>query len=114
MGSIRDWVIQKFIMSWLKSFLEKLPFNGMKTVLGVAVAALGVLMHLAGAGPVYDYAKMALEFLNTMNIPVITDPSIITMITGGVYALWGASHKLIKRKEVRDSGLPDANTDFGV
>jgi hypothetical protein len=115
MGSLKDWVVQKLIMSWLKGFLEKLPFNGMKTVLGVVVAALGALMRLAGAGhPVFDYAQMALEFLNTLNIPVITDPSILAMITGGVYALWGAAHKLIKRKEAKDSGLPPANTKFSV
>lgn len=114
MGSLKNWIVQKLIMSWLKGLLDKLPLDGLKTVLGVILAGIGVVLKFYPAGPVFEIANYALELMRTMDIAPVTDPATLTIISGSVTAVIGAIHKLLKRKEAKDSGLPPANTDFDV
>lgn len=111
MGSIKDWIVKKLIMGYLKGLLDKLPLNGLKTVLSVVVVIVGLVLKAYPVGPVYEIAKLVLEFLNTMDIAPVTNPADLTIISGAFGAVTGLIHKYLKKK---DSGLPPANTDFGV
>lgn len=110
MGGLKDWIVKKLIMGYLKGFLDKLPLNGLKTALGVVVVLVGLALKAYPAGPVFEIAKMILEVLNTMSVAPVTNPADLTIISGAFWAVVGLIHKLMKRSD----SLPPANTDFGV
>lgn len=81
------WIKQKLVFGWVKSVLDKLPFNGWKTVAGALLIALGAMLH---AMPEYTpYIQVGINLLNYIGADPITDMGVVTLITGLV-------HKLIK------------------
>ena len=82
-----DWLKKKFIFGWVKSLLEKLPFNGWKTIVGILLVVLGELLRsLPEHSP---YIQLAIDLLRYVGSDPITDMGIVTLITG-------VTHKLIK------------------
>ena len=82
-----SWLKERLIFGWVKSLLEKLPFDGWKTVLGALLVALGAMLNLMPEYP--PYIQVAINLLNYVGADSITDMGVVTLITGAV-------HKLIK------------------
>lgn len=82
-----DWLKKKFIFGWVKSLLEKLPFDGWKTIVGILLVVLGEIMRsMPQHAP---YVQLVIDLLNHVGSDPVTDIGIVALITGAV-------HKLIK------------------
>ena len=96
MNYLKDLIVKKFLLSWLKGKLDSLPFDGWKTVIGIVEVALGVLLVQV---PEYHSAiQFALDILNQLGGNPITDMGVVTLIKGIVTTLIGLVHKLLKKK----------------
>ena len=82
-----DWLKKKFIFGWVKSLLEKLPFDGWKTIAGILLIVLGEIMRSMPQHA--TYVQIVIDLLNYVGSDPVTDIGIVTLITGAV-------HKLIK------------------
>jgi phosphotransferase system glucose/maltose/N-acetylglucosamine-specific IIC component len=40
---MKNWLIEKFLKGYLKDFLDKIPFNGKKTILSLLVVVLAII-----------------------------------------------------------------------
>lgn len=82
-----DWLKKKFLFGWLKSALDKLPFDGWKTISGVLIICLGVMLKaLPQHAP---YIQLVIDLLNYVGADPITDMGVVTLLTG-------ITHKLLK------------------
>lgn len=87
MDYIKKLIVEKFLLSWVKGALDKIPGNGYKTLLGVLLLVLGVIIQ---ALPQYaPFVQPLIDFMNYLPIDPITDMGIVTLITGLV-------HKVLK------------------
>lgn len=89
MGAIKNWVIQKFLLGYVKDLLDKVPGNGIKTALGVLLYVLDVLKPFYIATPYGVYIAMAIEFIDQLSPVPFKDISLGVAITGVV-------HKVLK------------------
>lgn len=91
MGSIKDWVIKKFLIGWLREKLSALPFDGWKTVVGLLLIILGELLK---AMPQYaGVFSILIEILKSLPYDAITDFGIISLVAGVVHKLLKYFHK---------------------
>jgi hypothetical protein len=82
--------VEKLLLTYFKGLLDKMPGSGYKTILGVIVL---IVSQLIVAAPEYaPFLEPVLSFLNLLPggyIDIVTDASIVTIVTGLV-------HKLLK------------------
>lgn len=78
-----DWFVKKFLLSYLKKFLDKFPLDGLKTVLGIILIVVGELIKLLPdyAGPL----AFLLDILKELGGAPITEAGFVTLITGLVH-----------------------------
>lgn len=102
-----DWLKTWFLKKILKGFLDKLPFNYKKTIIGVVILLLGIAMHVCGilypdvcgAGTsVGEILVVVLEWLKTLDAETV-------LAIGGVVAGIGVTHKALKHSpEAKEDG----------
>jgi len=105
MGALKNWIVKTLLAKWLKGLLDKLPLNGLKTIVGSLMVALGVLLQKFPTGPVAEGLRYLLDLLQTVGAPPIVDPDVKTMIAGAVLAILGIIHKVLKRLVSSDSPI---------
>lgn len=82
-----NWIINKLLLGYLKGFLDKLPGNGAKTVLGIVILVLGEVIK---ALPQYSgVLSPVFDFIRQLPADPVTDIGIVTLVTGVV-------HKVLK------------------
>jgi hypothetical protein len=84
---LKDWVIQKVLVGYLKSWLDALPFNGWKSALGILLVILGEMLKVMPqySGPL----SVVIDILRALPSDPVTDMGILALIVGAV-------HKLLK------------------
>lgn len=77
-----NWLERIIVSKYLKGWLDKLPLNGLKTALGVAIIVLGAVAQLKP-----EYAGIINWLIDILKpyAELITDAGIITLITGVVH-----------------------------
>ena len=86
-----NWLVQKFVLGWLKTELDKIPGNGIKLAFGVVLLILEeikkacVLAVLAYC----SYVDPAIKLFGDLH-PAVVENTAITLI------VVGAVHKLLK------------------
>ena len=88
---MNNWIIQKFLLGWLKEQLGKIPGDGIKTVLGLLLIVLGVLAKACLVAPAMWCAVVPTltDLLGGLDPAHITDAGIVALVVGVV-------HKLLK------------------
>lgn len=94
-----NWIINKFLLSWLKGVLDKLPLSGYKTVLGVVLAVLTALAPLIPIDEVRTLLAVVAEALKAVGV---SDPASGSFEASIVLVIVGAVHKLLKWLEERN------------
>lgn len=87
LSGIKDFLVQKLLVGYLNKLLSKLPFNGLKTIVGVLLLVLQALIE---AMP--DYAvtfQMIVEVLKQLPNEAIGDLGLYAVVAGVV-------HKILK------------------
>lgn len=106
-GSIKEYLIKTVVLGYLKKALDKIPFDGKKTVLGILVLILGALIKFM---PEYAGAfSVLLTLVNSLGPDIITDAGTIGIVTGGVSAITGLIHKMTKKAEKKEVAKARAN-----
>ena len=79
-----NW-LEKFLVSkWVKGWLDKLPLNNFKTVIGVIVLILGIVGQIK---PEYStIINWVIELLKPY-ASLITDAGIVTLVTGVIHKI---------------------------
>lgn len=89
--SLKEWIFRKFLLSIilenLDKLLKKLPLDGAKTITGVLIAVLGLV--LAELPDVSPYLQPILDALKQLPADAIIDGGLI-------YGAIGLAHKIIK------------------
>lgn len=90
-----NWIKEYFLKNYIKNVLDKLPADGKKTLIGILLVILGGVAsfygHDSSVGALLVYV---IEFLKGIeHIPAEQ--------LGGVVALIGLIHKLLKKTEVK-------------
>jgi hypothetical protein len=90
-----DWIKQKFLkaflVDWIEGLLSKIPGNGYKTVISVALTAVIFVTEILGyqVGTLGEFLLNIQEWLAGLGaVPLMT----VTVMAAG----WGAAHKLWK------------------
>lgn len=87
---MKDWLVKKFLMSYLKGWLDKLPMNGLKLALGVVLLLLGELLKtLDPSQSSYSIVKALMEIVAYLGPDNITDAGLVALVVG-------ALHKVLK------------------
>lgn len=88
-----NWLVKTFALKYLKGLLDKLPLNGYKTVAGVALSVLAVMVPLIPVPLLQELVLFVIEFLRNAGI---SEPVSTTLEGGIVLVIVGAIHKLLK------------------
>ena len=93
---MKEWLIKKVLLGWLKKELEKIPGEGIKTLFGVLLLILGVLKEhcLLQVSLLCSAVDPAMDFLIGLNPSTIQDVGIVAIIVG-------LTHKILKFFEKR-------------
>lgn len=89
--SIKDYIVKTFLVSYLKGLLDKLPFNGWKSVIGILLIVLGEMLKVLPpqyAGPL----SLVMSVLQQLPSDPVTDMGIVTLIVGCVHKVLKALH----------------------
>lgn len=86
-----DWIMQKFLLKYVKGFLDKLPANGVKTALGILLIILNELGKVYGGTPYGSVILWVVNFINGLG----GSPEAVTTIGLGT-ALVGLVHRALK------------------
>lgn len=82
-----SWLLEKVLLKYLKPILDKLPLDGLKTIAGILLIVLGVLLK---ALPQYEGPiGLFINLLQHLPADPVTDMGVVTLITG-------VTHKLLK------------------
>lgn len=105
MNWIKEYILQKFLLDFVKSKLDKLPGNGWKTVLGIVELVLGLLLVQLPEfrGPL----QFLIDLLNQLGPDPITDMGIVALVKGIVTTLVGIIHKILKKEEAKQLAKAD-------
>lgn len=84
---MKDWIVQKFLLKYVKGFLDKLPANGLKVAFGIALVILHELNLVYGGTP---YGAMILWVINFINglggsPDTVLNISLVTLIIGAIH-----------------------------
>lgn len=80
---MKDWFVKKFLIGYLKGFLDKFPLDGLKTVLGILLIVLGELSKfLPEYGGPFSFL---IEILQQLGGQPITEAGLVALITGLVH-----------------------------
>jgi ABC-type amino acid transport system permease subunit len=88
-----NWLIKTFALKYLKGLLDKLPLNGYKTVAGVVLAVLVVVVPLIPVPLLQELVLFVVEFLRSAGIQ---EPVSTTLEGSIALVIIGAIHKLLK------------------
>jgi endonuclease III-like uncharacterized protein len=89
MGAIKEYLIKKFLLGYLKDTLDKIPGNGFKTALGILLFVLDLLKPLYVVSPYGNYIALVIDVINQLSPVPVKDIAISVVITGAV-------HKILK------------------
>jgi len=79
-----NWLERLFVSKYLKGWLDKIPGNGFKTVLGLILVALGAVAQLK---PEYaGIINWLVELLKPYS-DAITDAGIISLVVGVIHKI---------------------------
>lgn len=96
-SSIKDYLVKNVVLGYLKKALDKIPFDGKKSVLGILALILGALLKLM---PEYAGAlSILLSLVNSLGPETITNAGTISIVGGGVGAIVGLIHKMTKKAD---------------
>lgn len=86
------WIKKLLLSKYIKGFLDKLPLEGYKTYLGIALLILDAAVKFYGEGTVTGTVlKTIMDVLHSVNgVVPIQDAGIILLVTGLV-------HKILKK-----------------
>lgn len=88
---LKNWIVEKFLVGYLKSWLDSLPFNGWKSVLGILLVVFGEMLK---AMPQYSGPLSAvIDILRALPSDPVTDMGILALIVGAV-------HKVLKALKI--------------
>lgn len=86
-----NWLIEKFLLRYVKGILDKLPADGLKTALGVALLILHELDVLYGGT---KYGSIILWLINFINGLGGSPDTVLNISVATI--LIGALHKSLK------------------
>jgi hypothetical protein len=86
-----DWLVNKFLLKYVKGILDKIPPNGLKTALGVLLLVLGELAKVYGGTPYGATILWAINFANSLGG---TPDTVVNIGLGGI--IIGLVHKILK------------------
>lgn len=93
--SIKDAIVKKFALGWLKGKLDALPLDGFKTALGILLLILSELSKQVDPSEAsYAVIKLILEGLAYLGAENISDAGLVALIVGTIHK----ALKLIERK----------------
>jgi len=80
---MKDWFVKKILMGYLKGFLDKLPADGLKTILGIILIVASELVKLLPeySGPL----SFVLDLLKQLGAAPIQDAGIVALLVGLVH-----------------------------
>lgn len=99
MNWLYSLVIEKFLLTWVKERLDKLPGNGYKTVLGIIQLVIGSL--IVGFPAYAAFLQGVLDFISKLGADPITDMGVVTLITGTMTTLIGLFHGKLKAEAAK-------------
>lgn len=104
-----DYIIKKLAESRLKRLLDDLPFDGMKTVIGVLILILSAAAaYYQGTNPQYaQIIQWVIDLLQNLDPADVGGVSLVVIITGLVHKLLKWIDKLWQTK---NKGEPGAST----
>lgn len=83
---MKDWIVKKFLLGYVKGFLDKLPMDGYKTLLSVLLLLITVAIQVL---PQYAPFLIPIAELLRPYADVLVDVTLGTAVTGAV-------HKVLK------------------
>ena len=88
-----NWLIKTFALKYLKGLLDKLPLDGYKTIAGVVLSVLVVIVPMIPIPLLQELVNFVVDFLRQSGI---SEPGTSTFEGGIVLVIVGAIHKLLK------------------
>lgn len=98
---MKDWIVKKVIAVYLKGALDKLPFNGWKTVMGVLLIVAGELAKLYPVGPVAYVAEFIAQMIQYVGFDPVVGTGVATLIAGITHKIAKLIEKLVNKEEVK-------------
>lgn len=113
-SKLLDKIKALFLNKWLKELLDKVPANGKKTYFGLLLVVVGTLFEVLSCASTGGTTCLVLEvikgsLLSIGGFDVITDPAVLSMISGAVVSIIGLYHKLLKVLHKEEKKDKDSN-----
>lgn len=82
-----NWLVEKFLLKYVKGILDKLPADGLKVALGVALLILHELDKVYGGTPYGAVILWAINFVNGLggSPDTVLNISIATVLIGALH-----------------------------
>ncbi len=89
MNLIQKYIIEKFLAGWLKKELDRIPFDGLKTILScIVLVSTMAKVYFPNYAP---YIELVVQFLNSVGIS-----DNLALDLGLTGAIAGLIHKALK------------------